>query len=108
MRPISQGFARSAALLGLASFALAAGCGQQTLAKTEVEEQVKSELTKKVGQAPKEIRCPGDLDAKKGAKTRCTLIADDGSEIGVAVRVTRLEDDKAIFDIEVDDKVRSK
>ncbi len=107
---------RTAALTAvvLAGLAFAAGCSeelagqQQTLGRAELEKQIKDAVAKEVGKVPKAIRCPGAIDNKEGARTRCTLIANDGSEVGVNVRVdVREEGDAADLVIKVDDKVRS-
>jgi hypothetical protein len=99
MRPFA---AVAALVLSLAT----AGCGEDALSEEDLENEVKTELTRQVGQAPKEIDCPGDLKAEKGEKMTCTLVADDGSRVDTFVTVTSAEDGKAKFDIQVDDQVR--
>ncbi len=86
--------------------AMVAGCGEKKVEKAELERQVKSALAAKVGQEPKAIRCPGDIDSKVGATTRCVLVAPDDSELDVDVRVTSVEGDKARFDIQAGTQVR--
>ena len=82
----------------------AAGCGgSNTLEASAVEQGAKDALAKTVGRAPQSIRCPKDLDAKVGASERCTL-TDHGTKLGMTVRVTRVHDDKANFDVVVDQK----
>ena len=80
-----------------------AGCGDKTLDKGTVEQGAKDALAKTVGRAPQSIKCPKDLDAKVGATERCTL-TDHGTRLGMTVRVTRVHDDKANFDVVVDQK----
>ena len=80
---------------------VAAGCGSNTLSKSTVEEGAKDALAKVVGREPESISCPKDLDAKVGASERCTL-TDHGTRLGMTVRVTRVHDDKANFDVVVD------
>ena len=82
-----------------------AACGTKRVEEAELEEQVKSSLTQQIGQAPKAIDCPGDLDAEVGATQKCVLTADDNSTVDVNVKVTSVQDDKALFDIQVADKV---
>ena len=86
--------------------ALVAACGEKKVEKAELEEQVKKALAAKVGQEPKAIRCPGDIDSKVGAKTRCVLVATDDSELDVDVRVSSVEGDRARFDIQAGTQVR--
>ena len=82
---------------------VAAGCGSQTLDKATIEQGAKDALAKTVGRAPQSISCPKDLDAKVGATERCTL-TDHGTRLGMTVRVSRVHDDKANFDVVVDQK----
>ena len=93
----------SALALALAG---ATGCGEQKVEQAELEQKVKASLTKEVGQAPKGINCPGDIEAKVNAKTRCTLVAPDDSEVDVDVRVSEVKGDTTRFDIRVGDEVR--
>lgn len=59
--------------------------------KAELQQGVKEILTEQKGQAPKAVRCPDDIKAKVGAKigakTRCTFVDLDDSELDVNVRV---------------------
>lgn len=88
---------------------LTAGCGgEKQISQKEVEKEVKTELTKKVGTAPKRIDCPDDLPATKGAKMTCVLVAPDDSEVDVDVDVTSTDGDRARFDIQVGTEVRRK
>jgi hypothetical protein len=82
---------------------LAAGCGEKTLDKGTVEQGAKDALAKTVGRPPESISCPKDLEAKVGATERCTL-TDHGTRLGMTVRVTRVDGDKANFDVVVDKK----
>ncbi len=85
---------------------LLSACGEDTLAEKDLENEVKSVLTQQIGQAPKEIDCPGDLKAEKGEKMTCTLVADDGSKVDTEVTVTSAEDGKAKFNVQVANEVR--
>ncbi len=76
--------------------------GQPTLSQSEVEQQAKEALTKEVGQTPKSVNCPGDLDAKVGATAQCTLTAEDGTTLPVRITVTTVDSDgKATFSVKV-------
>ena len=101
-----SGRRQGAALAVIAAMTLGAGCGEKTVEQAELEKQVKKSLTEEVGEAPKAINCPGDIEAKVDAKTRCTLVASDDSELDVDVRVTSVDGDTTKFDIQVGDKVR--
>jgi hypothetical protein len=59
-------------------------------------------LAATTGQPKPDITCPEDLTGKVGTTTRCTLTADDGSTLGVAVKVTSVDGDQINFDFEAD------
>jgi hypothetical protein len=90
------------ALVVLPVLVLAAGCGTGTVSKGDVAKAAEDSLEQQVGQRP-DVACPDDLEAKVGAKTRCTLTADglDG-KYGVTVTVTKVDGDQASFDVQVD------
>ena len=96
---------RMGVVAAIAAVALT-GCGEDVLDEADVEAEVKKALTEEVGQEPKRIDCPGDLDAKVGEKMRCTLIAEDDSEVDVDITVTEVKDGNAKYDIEVGQEVR--
>lgn len=94
-------------LCAVAALAVAFGaCGQEKIEQAELEEEVKSVVAQEVGQQPKAIECPGDLEAKKGEKMTCTLVAPDDSKVDVVVTVTSAEDGDAKFSVEVGTEVR--
>jgi molybdopterin-biosynthesis enzyme MoeA-like protein len=90
--------------------ALVAGCsvsigaGSPALGRHQVEKEVSDRLTQKVGQRPKAITCPGDLEAKVGTTMRCRLEADDGSKIGLTLTVTSVKGKHVRYNIQVDKK----
>lgn len=89
----------------LAAFTVLAGCGSMgtpVIQSTELSSQVKSQSAAAIGQEPDSVVCPDDLQARVGAKTRCTLEADK-VKYGITVVVTAVKDGKATFDITVDD-----
>ena len=91
----------------VAALAVAFGaCGQDVVEEADVESEVKRVVAEEVGQQPKEIDCPGDLEAKKGEKMTCTLVAPDGSEVDTFVTVTSAEGGDAKFSVEVGTEVR--
>ncbi len=85
-------------LLGLA------GCGTGTVPAEDVAARAEASLEEDLG-LDVEISCPEDLPAEVGAEMRCTLTAgDEPAEYGVTVRVTSVEDERADFDVRVDDE----
>jgi hypothetical protein len=96
------------AVLAAASLSLAA-CGDKTVSSDEVAKQAQSQFDKiaqNAGQKtfPK-ITCPDDLDAKKGAKTRCSAKGNDGT-LGITVTVASVKDDKAQLNFKGDSKLK--
>ena len=85
-----------------------AGCGTKTVSKEEVEKQVQAyfdNLAKQNGQAKfPDIKCPDDLEAKKGKSERCSAKGTDGT-LGITVTVTDVKDDKASLSFKADDKL---
>ncbi|MFD9281389.1 DUF4333 domain-containing protein [Streptomyces mirabilis] len=63
---------------------------------------VAKKLAATTGQPKPNIACPEDLAAKVGTTTRCKLTANDGSTLGVSVKVTSVDGDQINFDIEAD------
>jgi hypothetical protein len=61
-------------------------------------------LASTTGRPKPHITCPEDLAGKIGTTTRCRLTADDGSTLGVAVKVTSVHDGRIDFDFKADDK----
>ncbi|WP_425587755.1 DUF4333 domain-containing protein [Streptomyces plumbiresistens] len=59
-------------------------------------------LAATTGQPKPDITCPEDLAGKVGTTTRCTLTADDGSTLGVTVKVTSVDENQINFDFEAD------
>ncbi len=84
---------------------LLSACGTSTVDQGDLEDQVKSSLTESVGQAPKDIDCPDELEAEEGATTTCVLTADDDSTIDVEVEVSGVDGDRVDLDIQVADEV---
>ncbi len=82
-----------------------AGCGEETVDAGDVETEVRSALTKEVGQqAPKAV-CPDDLEAKEGASTRCHMDFPENKRLMITVKVKSVEGDTARFDIAADEKL---
>ena len=101
-----MGIGRMGLVAAVAAAALS-GCGEDVLKEEDVERDAKRVLTEQVGEEPKRIDCPGDLEAKKGETMKCTLVASDDSEVDVTVTVTEVADGKAKYDVEVGQEVRT-
>jgi hypothetical protein len=91
------------------AFAIAfAGCGTKTVSKSDVEKQVQTyfdNLAQQNGQAKfPDIKCPDDLEAKKGKTVRCTAKGTDGT-LGITVTVTGVSGDKASLSFKADNKL---
>jgi hypothetical protein len=67
----------------------AGGCGLKKQIDTDrAEAEIKRDLGSQIGQPLRSVRCPDQVDAKKGARFTCTAIAGDGSRIPVRVTQT--------------------
>ncbi|MDF3300952.1 DUF4333 domain-containing protein [Streptomyces tropicalis] len=64
-------------------------------------------LAAATGQPRPHVSCPEDLVGKVGTTSRCTLTADDGSTLGVTVKVTSVRGDRINYDFKADDKASS-
>jgi Domain of unknown function (DUF4333) len=93
---------RLALLIPLVALALGhAACGDATVSKSEIEDKATSALAKQVGQTPKSINCPDDLDAKAGAQETCTLTANDGTTIDMTATVKSVDGDRTELTFQV-------
>jgi hypothetical protein len=98
----SVGFVLSTAALLLAGATAACGDSPGHVAGADVANQIKTQLTASVGQAPDSVTCPNDLEATVGATTRCTLTTG-GLAYGVSVTVTAVHGTSTVdFTIRVD------
>ncbi|WP_425568646.1 DUF4333 domain-containing protein [Nonomuraea antimicrobica] len=70
----------------------------------QADESVTTWGAARVGQRPKTVLCPGDLEATAGASLRCQLEADDGTRFGLRATVKSAEGQPVKFDIKVDDR----
>jgi hypothetical protein len=91
-------------LLALGACVVLVGCGAPgEVQPGQLEEQVSSQLTEVVGQAPDSVECPDPLPAEVGAEVRCTL-AGGGEEYGVTVTAQEIEADTVEINIRVDEQ----
>jgi hypothetical protein len=85
-----------------------AGCGTKTVSKGDIEKQAQTyfdNLAQQGGQAKfPSIKCPDDLEAKKGKSERCSAKGTDGT-LGITVTVTAVSGDKASLSFKADDKL---
>lgn len=95
---------RLLAVMAMAGMLALSACGDDTVDRAELEQEVSTQLEAEVGVAPRSVDCPDDLDAEVSASTRCVLTADDGTRIGVTVSVTGTDGGRVRFSIEVDDR----
>ncbi len=57
----------------------------------DLAKQVKEKLTQSVGQAPKSVTCPSDLEAKVGAKVTCDLVTPEGKHLDAKIVATKVD-----------------
>ena len=81
------------------------GCSADSVPKSDVEDQISTQLEKEVGQAPDDVSCPEDLKAEEGETMECTLTAGE-DELGVTVEVTSADGGDVEFDITVDEQAQ--
>ena len=93
-----------AASMLLVGCSASAGTGTSTpeMSSDKLATIVAKKLAATTGQPKPNITCPEDLAAKVGTTTRCKLTANDGSTLGVSVKVTSVDGDQINFDIEAD------
>ncbi len=79
------------ALLALAGPTVLGACGERTLDNRELESTLKRQLDGSAGVTSRAVICPDDVAAKKGRMFACTLIAPNGDQVRVDVRLTNDE-----------------
>jgi len=93
------------AALALAACEASVEIGGDTISADDIESEASSALAAKVGQTPKSIDCPDDLDAKEGESEQCTLTAKDGTTYEMTATIESVSDDgTAHFDFQVGQK----
>jgi hypothetical protein len=89
---------------------LLAGCSasvngeksEPKMSAKKVATLVSEKLASTTGRPKPDISCPEDLVGKVGTTMRCKLTANDGSTLGVTVKVTSVDGDQINFDFEAD------
>ncbi|WP_326610704.1 DUF4333 domain-containing protein [Streptomyces scopuliridis] len=79
------------------------GTSTPKLSADKLATTVAEKLAATTGRPKPDITCPEALAGKVGTTTRCTLTADDGSTLGVTVKVSSVEGDEINFDIKADE-----
>jgi len=104
---VSNSRKRLALLAPLTALSLGfAACGDDgSVSSGEIEDKATTVLSKKVGQTPKSISCPNDLDAKAGASETCVITAEDGSTVNMTATVKSVDGDNAQLDFQVADHI---
>ena len=82
---------RAAALLALAGPTVLGACGEQTLDNRELESTLKQQLDSSAGVTSRGVVCPDDIVAERGRRFECTLVAPNGDQVRVDVRLTNSE-----------------
>ena len=88
-------------LLAALALACTACGGPSAVTGEQLARQVSDQLTEQVGQKPDKVSCPDDLEAEKGASSRCAL-TDSGQSYGVTVTTTGVDGDTVRFHVQVD------
>ena len=84
----------------VAASALLVACGEKRVEEEELETQVKTTLTSQTGTTPSAVDCPSDLEAKVGTTLICKVTAD-GQTQDAEIKVTSVDDDRALFSVEL-------
>lgn len=93
-------------LLAVAGATLVTGCSSTpSVSQSQVEDKISTQLEAQVGQKPDSVDCPGDLEGEVGKTMDCTLTAGS-DELGVSVKVTKVDGKKVDFDFQVDDQAQ--
>nr|WP_233359786.1 DUF4333 domain-containing protein [Streptomyces sp. GMY02] len=74
------------------------------LSADKLSSTLSEKLAAATGQPKPNVSCPEDLVGKVGTTSRCTLTADDGSTLGVTVKVTSVSGDQIHYDFQADQK----
>ncbi|WP_374194795.1 DUF4333 domain-containing protein [Streptomyces sp. VRA16 Mangrove soil] len=91
------------AFLAGCSGSVSVGSTDPKISKGKLGDTVAEKLAATTGRAKPDVTCPEDLTGKVGTTTRCTLTADDGSTLGITVKVTSVSGKNINFDIKADE-----
>jgi hypothetical protein len=79
---------RNAVRVACFGLVVVAACGSNTVDPSELEAEIKKDLTADVGTEPKAIDCPGGVDIEKGKTFECTGTAPNGERFRIDVELT--------------------
>lgn len=89
--------------LGVGCALAIAGCSSQKVVnRDQLQSGVKTKLEAAAHAKAKSVTCPDKLKAKVDETTRCTLVATDGTKIGVTVTVTSVKGSHVTYDAQAD------
>ncbi|MFF1304088.1 DUF4333 domain-containing protein [Streptomyces sp. NPDC058307] len=89
-------------LLAGCSAAVDAEKSEPKMSAKKVATLVSEKLASTTGRPKPDVSCPEDLVGKVGTTMRCKLTANDGSTLGVTIKVTSVNGDQINFDFEAD------
>jgi hypothetical protein len=75
-----------------------AACGKTTIDTGSAERSISDNIKKQLGQQPKAVKCPSEIEAKKGGTFTCTVTAADGSKATIKAVQT---DDNGHFNFSI-------
>ena len=83
---------RLAAGVACASLAASvlAGCGEKKLDTAKAESAIRADIARQTGLGIESVRCPDEVEAKRGGRFRCVATARSGDR--GSVRVTQRDD----------------
>jgi hypothetical protein len=76
--------------IALAAAVGLAACGKTTIDTGSAERSISENIQKQLGQKPKSVKCPSEIEAKKGGTFTCTVTAADGSK--ATIKATQTDD----------------
>ena len=71
-----------------------AGCGEAKLDTGKAESAIRAGITRQTGVKIESVRCPDDVEARRGETFRCTARASNGQR--AAVEVTQRDDEGSV------------
>jgi hypothetical protein len=77
-------------IAAIASIALTA-CGEAKIDTEEAEATIRAGITRQTGVEIEAVRCPDNVEAKRGGRFRCIAVAKNGDR--GAVQVTQRDDE---------------
>ena len=91
------------AMLLLSACGGSVSIGEDQAKSSDIEAKATEVLTAKVGEAPRSIECPDDLDVKKGESETCVLTDKKGTTYDMTATIVSVDGDTANFSFKVGD-----